>query len=335
MDQYFGYGDNDSGAWGYSDSQDVQQFSNVEVHVNAEMTTDSGLTIGAEVQLMGDNDETSSRAVDEHFAFVEGQFGRVELGATPSGAFKQTVVAPNVGMPINNGEVDQLLVGFGPGGGGFTTDRTTLGGTFLDIGADDAGQKVTYFTPNFNGFRGSVSYMPELSGSSDNIIGDKSSDYADGWAAGIGYDGSFNDVMIAASAGYYMASAPTGADDYQAWNAGLNIGVAMGDGTVTVGGSYADVTSADIAGGPWFDEGSSFDLGISYDTGPWGVSLTYLDGDLDNLDTEVQVFSGAARYKLAEGAALTATIGHADGDAPGTTLDNEGFFAAAGLHLNY
>jgi hypothetical protein len=356
MDQYFGYGDNEDpvsiGFGGtYTDPQNVQQFSNVEIHFNAEMTTDGGLTFGAEVQLMGDNDETSSRAVDEHFAFVEGQFGRVELGATPSGAFKQTVIAPNVGMPINNGEVDQVMLGFGTASGGFEYDRTTLGGTFLDIGADDAGQKVTYFTPNFNGFRGSVSYMPELSGSSDNIIADKSGDYADGWAAGIGYNGSFNDVSVAASAGYYAASAPTGADDYKAWNAGLNVGAQMGDGTVTLGGSYASVFSLDegLFGGfattfssEQYAEGSAFDLGISYDTGPWAVSLTYLDGSTDgagipgpDVSVDTRVISGAARYKLAEGAALTGTIGHADRDATGAAFENSGFFAAAGLHLNY
>lgn len=338
MNQYFGWGGNDDPIGTNTDPQDFQQFSAVEVHVDAEYATENGLTLGAHVELMGDNDEVDTRTVDEHFATIEGGFGRVEIGATSSAPYKMHVIAPAVGMPINNGEVDQILVGFNGGSGApgvipTVLDRTVLGGTFLEIGGSDADQKISYFTPSYNGFMAGVTYQPDIT--TENVIGDNDDTYNNGFAGGLGYYGTFNDVMIEASAGYFFASSPNAADDYNAYNLGLSLGTAMGDGDVTIGGSFAQVLDNDAIQG----EGYSFDIGASYDTGPWAASLTYMMGDTDTgaallSDGQTDTVAAGVRYALAEGANLTATLGWANIDT-GSTDINDGVFATAGILLDF
>lgn len=340
MNQYFGWAGNDDPTPSFTDPQDFQQFSSVEVHVDAEYATENGITVGAHIQLMGDNDETSTRAVDEHFASIEGGFGRVEIGATSSAPYKMHVIAPAVGMPINNGDVDQLMADYS-GTGIFlppVNDRNVLGGTFLEVANSDAGQKISYFTPSYNGFMAGISYQPDVT--TDNVIADTSgfapAVYHDGVSAGLGYYGSFNDVMIETSLGFFYASSPRSViDDYEALNLGLNLGMPVGDGDVVVGGSYAQVFSDDSVHG----EGYSFDIGASYDAGPWAASLTYMRSDTKVTSfitpaADMDTVAAGMRYRLTEGADITTTLGWTDFEVGGTDV-NDGIFATAGILLDF
>lgn len=351
MDQYIGYGNNDSDVAfgvGNADPQDVQVFSNVSVQITAQQTFEQtavgALTIGAVVDLIGN--DSQDRTADQNYAFLESDFGRVELGATYSGAYKSHVIAPNVGMPINNGELGNIMAGFGGTNG---THRTVMGGTFLEIGRTQNGQKITYMTPSFSGFSASVSYQPDVevaapfvAPASENLISDKDFDYHGGWAAGIAYNGQFNNVGVDASAGYYYAKAPdVGAlDNYKGYNLGLALSAMYNGAEVAVGGSYArtqETTGLDAIGGFPLEDGSAWDLGVSYDTGIWAASFTYQRGrsDVFGADIDIDTFALGTRYKIGEGAHLTGTLGHVKAEWASALDVNKGFFAAAGVHIDF
>ena len=95
------------------------------------------------------------------------------------------------------------------------------------------------------------------------------------------------------------ASAPGPNPDL--WSAGLNLGFAG----FTIGGSYAEQNDAGT------EDGEVFDVGVSYETGPWGFSFTFqhgenVDDENPGTDEELDQYLLGISYKLAKGVALNA-----------------------------
>ncbi|MEL7174765.1 MAG: porin, partial [Pseudomonadota bacterium] len=130
----------------------------------------------------------------------------------------------------------------------------------------------------------------------------------------------------------------------QIYSAGANVGFAG----VTIGGSFAEQNN----GGT--DDGQSYDAGISYETGPWGVSFTYFKGenvDDENPtnpfgnDEELAQYLVGVNYKLAKGVSLGAFGAYVDfeednGDAAGNVGssggdDVDGFIIGTGIKISF
>lgn len=330
MNQWFGYQDND-----ISNVQDFDQWSNSEIIFNGKTTLDNGLTVGLQVQLEAN---TSGDQIDESFAFVEGSFGRFVIGSENSAAYLMQFAAPNVGLPINSGSQTQYIIN-NSGANGF---RSVARSTFIEPAGDNDGQKITYFTPRFSGFQFGVSYLPDVdtTGGDRNSLTTTTAVYHDGFSAGLNYVESFSGFDVAAAAGYYYASAPdsTTLDDFNAFSLGLNVGF----GGFTVGGSYANITDG-VVSGTTTTEGQSYDVGVSYETGALGFSLTYMHGETDG-DTTIagdidnNTYEGSVSYALGAGVKLLGSIGYADfnGEIAGTSADdNDGVYVATGLALSF
>ncbi len=99
------------------------------------------------------------------------------------------------------------------------------------------------------------------------------------------------------------------ADNPQVWSAGLNLGLYG----FTIGGSVAEQNNYNPSAFRSAD-GTSYDAGIAYETGPWGFSFTYFhgeNGDDENFipgvfapnETLKQYLLGI-NYDLAKGVAL-------------------------------
>ena len=336
MNQWFGYSNND-----IDNVQKFDQWSNSEIVFSGKSTLDNGLTVGLNVQLEAN---TTADQIDESYAFVEGSFGRFLIGSKDDAANLQHVAAPNVGLPINDGDVDQLIVN--PTGS--SIEQTVFGSTYITPAGDNDGQKITYFTPRFSGFQLGVSYLPDVDptgGDRNSLVLDTAS-YTDGFSVGVNYTNSFSGVDVAASAGYYYAGAPDGlvdvvaggsVDNFKAYSAGLNLGF----GGFTVGGSYADITDGVISG-TRTTEGNAFDVGASYETGALGASLTYFRGKTEadrtlSRDDENDSYVGSLRYNLGSGVAVIGSVGYTDfeGEVPGASDDNNGWYAVSGLALRF
>lgn len=116
-------------------------------------------------------------------------------------------------------------------------------------------------------------------------------------------------------------------------------GATLGYAGFTIGGSYAKSDDTGFLA----QDGDFFDVGVSYTTGPWGVSFTYSHGENElsqnGPDSELDQYIAGVTYKLGPGVAVGAFAGYAELDVPGDSFndisDVEGFFIGTGFKLNF
>ncbi len=260
-------------------------FSDGEIWFLGSYKHDNGIRFGARVELEVFSSVTSLDNIDEHYIFVEGDFGRVVAGSENSAAYIMHYAAPTSGLPINSGWVTVFIPPNADSSVGFRTPSVS---TYLDYGNDE--NQITYYTPRFAGFQLGLSYAPTVIGNGEGknfpVEADNNTEYNNGFAAGANFVDDFDGVGVAVSVGYTRAQAPdtvtdAGGDDYQGFNVGANISYAG----VTVGGAYANAfdgqASVASTGALVSSEGQSFDVGIAYSAGPWTVGAEYFQGEVD------------------------------------------------------
>ncbi len=329
------------------DHDGVDAKQDVEIAFKPSITLDNGIKIGADVQLEGN---TSGDTIDESFLFVRGSFGEVLIGSENSAGYKMTYAAPDVTfINVNSGSMTAFVPFSGTAGAnslggpvnvGDDVFRGTLGSTFIENDRNNDAQRFTYFSPRFAGFQVGVSYArdgQEDSNAQLDLNGVALQNIVD---FGANFVQSFGPVDIAVSGRYGIAFGDA-ADDPEIYAFGANVGF-FG---VTLGGSFAEQNNAGT------EDGTIFDVGVSYETGPWGVSFTYISGE--NVDDE-STFNGAAfgndetlnqyllgvNYKLAKGVSLGAFGAYIDfeeetGDAGGRGDDVDGFVIGTGIKISF
>ncbi len=259
---------------------------------------DNGIRFGARVELEVFASSTSSDTIDEHYIFIDSDYGRVVAGSENSAAYIMHYAAPVAGLPINSGWVTVFI----PVQADSLVDfRTPSVSTYLDYGNDE--NQLTYYTPRLYGFQLGVSYAPAVvdtgEGKNFPVEADRDSEYYNGFAVGANFVDDFDGIGVAVSVGYTRAEAPDsltgiaggGVDDYQGFNVGANLSYAG----VTIGGAYAnafDGQASTIATGcstcasgevtsVLSTEGQSWDVGIAYTAGPWTVGAEYFQGEVE------------------------------------------------------
>jgi hypothetical protein len=264
------------------------QFSDKEIHFNGRTTLDNGLTIGFRAELEAN---TEADQIDESFMFVEGRFGRLELGAINNVQYRMAYKAPEAQTRPWSNEGNIFNVMAQPTG---SANFDTMLGTTVSRFHDNDSEKINYYTPRFAGFQLGASYIPNSS--QDRQAPDAISvAYSRGWAAAVNFVRTFGAFDVAAYAGYMtwqgpQTSATAGAPDPDQWNVGLQLGFAG----FKVGGSYGEISDGRAGGAGTAAastagvgtaatvgnvDGRAFDLGVMYTFGPAAVSLNYIDGE--------------------------------------------------------
>ncbi|MBC7101798.1 MAG: porin [Parvibaculum sp.] len=320
----------DTGGTSYQDTAVKLVARNIDI--NAEGTLDNGMVAGVLATLsLGDdwnshfnNNDATFR---ELFAYLEGGFGRFEIGGTDGAAFKMHYTSPWF-VPGNGVDSPNILNAVG---GGITTTTTTT--SFVPVGpttnvlvtntftntvagfrhstfslmAADA-NKVTYFTPRFAGFQLGLSYTPEttFNGPNPNGLGvvANNTSIEDVVEVALNYAGSFGGVDLGASGFYVSGDAPTGTNaDPEELGFGLNLGMAG----FTLGGAWYQsedlgVTSAPVPGVAGLEE-EVWTVGLSYGTGPWTVGVAYLADEISvpGFSTEMTTWQTGGGYNLGSG----------------------------------
>lgn len=332
--EYFGVSSVESDVTDGADTGNGENFGNTvlrsegEVHFRGATTLDNGIEIGVQVELEA---ASSGDQIDENYVDISGGFGEFRIGSDDSAGQKVGVVSPGVGAPISSGWVTDFI----PAPEGFEVNSF---GTTLSITADD--NTITYFSPRFLGFQIGASYTPSLGDDNGNggegnnaIVDDNVREHA--LSAGLNFSRSFNGIDVEAGAGIQHVDEPdedvAGREDIQIYN----FGAAIGFGGFTVGGSIGVVD--DQVGA---DDGHAWDAGVSYETGPWGVSaqvvLTEFEGDdPGNGDDEAITFGGAVAYALGPGIKTDFTVIYADYDAENGGDDGDGIAAVLGLSVGF
>jgi len=319
MEQYVGYADVDAPVSGEFDGIDSKQDN--EIHFLPKITLDNGIEIGADIQREGN---TSGDTIDESFMRIKGSFGELNLGNENSAGYKMTYAAPDVTfLNVNSGSLTFFVPWSGTLAGvglGNDTFRRTLGTSFIEVGGNNDSQRFTYFTPRFAGLQLGASYArdgrqdsnAQLDVDAANVnAGNALADVHDIFDFGANYVNSFGGFDVAVSGRYGFGDRNTGGTA-EIWSAGINLGYAG----FKIGGSYADA-DADHAQ----MEGEFWDVGISYESGPWGFSFTHSRGEnVDNenaalgADEELQQYLLGISYALAKGVALNAYGAYVDFD---------------------
>jgi hypothetical protein len=192
----------------------------------------------------------------------------------------------------------------------FGRDDTALGATNNIRLFDRSSEKIAYFTPRIEGFQLGVNYTPEASKDKNSALATSAGGvYNRGYAAAVNYVNTFSGVGVRASASYIKWNAPVNAarggvdpSDASAWGLGAGF-TYMGFDLGGSYGNYSDVMSAGrIDGGAaiasitnrFIGDGSSYEIGLGYSTGPVRVSLNWFAGEMKSIKNVAAAGAAAA-----------------------------------------
>ncbi|HEY9567904.1 MAG TPA: porin [Thalassobaculum sp.] len=330
MEQWFGYSSVDDRAG--RDLDGFNHTSDSEIHFVGSTTLDNGIEFGVNVQLEANSN--SGDQIDESYLYAQGSFGEINLGDENSAMYKMHYSPTDYGITLNTGDQGDWagLSGSGLTSAGFF--RGTLGSTYVEPQQANDTAKLTYYTPRFGGFQFGASYAPD-DRQDNNDLADRDTRLTDMVTFGANYKGEFGGFSVGVSGGYgtYL-SAPNGSNEPEAWNAGLVVGF----GGFQLGGSYAD--SSETNNGT---DGEAYNVGVSYTTGPLGVSLNYFNGEVKGnigsggtvAQTEQDTFHLAANYTLGPGVVASATLGHAMFESDDVAGEQEATYLVTGIKLSF
>jgi len=328
MEQWFGYADSKGSVQADADGFDQQ--SDGEIHFKGSTTLDNGIKIGVNVQLESQSEQNdfarqaNGDQIDEQFAYVEGSFGRINLGSENAASYLMHYGIPSHGVGTDSGDHAGWIAGFD-----FTGARTN------GRGPDNDAEKITYFTPRFSGFQLGASYTPEVEQDVDGIRVRRNNVTTNKEANGIrdnafsiagNFNRAFGDIKVQASAGYSdFGDEDVSLGDLESYQFGLRLGF----GGFGIAGTYGE---EDRAVGSTQE---TIGLGLNYAAGPFGVSLAYIGSERDNTQQEQDAFELGAKYKLGPGVEARGAVLYAEGDnAAGAEVAN-GFAVVGGLKLGF
>jgi predicted porin len=299
-----------------------------EIHFKGSMILDTGLRIGFKAELELEDDQTilglcdevasvvgggygigCQDPIDEVYMFVEGGFGRVEFGQQDGVGDQFSVTSPRAlaAHSVNDRQSRDLL--------------NPLGLVLLSTVNDSSGDntKINYMTPKLGPVKLGLSYTPD-NGNLGAGYGDAIENAGDEiLEVALAVDEMFNDVRFQLGATYVTAN-DSGLDwENKEWNVGVNVGF----GGFTLGGSYRDSEGFVFGGAE--NEYKAWDAGLAWENEAWKFSgqfgqqeggnfaePTYADGDTYLL---------AARYKVTKGFRVGAGFQH---DVSDGEFDDDG-----------
>jgi predicted porin len=276
---------------------------NAEVHFKGETTLDNGLTVGAQIELEG---EQSADQIDKSFVYWSGGFGKVQVG---------TMDGPIGACPVFPPGATANFSGFSPASWGGNQPRSS---NSVCSDASNESTQIKYTTPNFAGFQLVVAYVPSnnandyqdagMNGPGTPANPDGTAHHTFGayvtysyagdgwgvdWGGGGSWQGKFNGTEGAndgKSSTYQTALTVTfggfavggifeyynnGGDDNNAWVAGGGASYGVDAWTVGIQGSHGTFYASSSGGGNGdggHDNNNRVILTGSYEMGP-GVLL--------------------------------------------------------------
>lgn len=331
-----GYTDNDIGG----EETDIGFRNDNEISVRVDGKTDAGLGYGAvidlEADITADNDNEGTNAA-RTFTYLEGGWGRVELGGNKSASSTMRVDASTLAVATGgiNGDWNNFVNPTGTttiAAGNYVTSSELEGehGLVTSIGDESTynASKLTYYSPRWSGFQVGASYTPDISARGQAAVrtGAIASNV---WDLGLGYETQFDDATkLALSGTYSVGDGAAGGNDLEGWNLGALLGI----WGFNFAGSYGEWS--DVAQGAAGDEANYWTAGVGYDMGAIGLSATYLDSTYETAggDNDFENLVLGADYKLAPGLTPYAEISLYEFD--GATA-NDGTSVIVGTQLAF
>jgi predicted porin len=313
MEQWFGYSDNTDSV---HNSDVFDQFSDSEFFIGFKQTLDNGLTIGGEIQVEGQ--QGSAEPIDEQYIFINGSFGRLELGTDNGAGYRMHYGVMSNGIGIDESDADEWVAG-AVGALSVTSQTTSIDG-------DE--NKITYFSPRVNGFQIGASFMPEMDINTSNGAGaggkEVDANRDTGFTLGANYVTSVADMSLKASVGYADAGGGVPGNETAA-----SAGIQLGFGGFTASFAYGEHED-DTA----LSDKNVFGVSLAYNAGPAGVSIGYIRGEDSDQNDEQDTLEVGARYQVGPGVSARSSIYYVDRSDNGVDAA-DGIAVAAGLALSF
>jgi len=349
IEQYFGYGKNKDGVNAAVAVDALSagvttvlakptrwfQGNDAEIQFNVKGTLANGITVGARVELEAN---TESDTIDESYMFIEGAFGRLELGTTDEAGAKTHVSVPSIGKAwgVEKGTMQDHIVVPANVNAGASQLR------FTGINANEDQNNVSYYTPRFEGFQLGVTHTAGRHQDIDRPD-DKTATRNGTWSGGINFTRNFSGFNVEASAAASHAKAldnaaagSSAADKERAYAGGLRLGYAG----FQVGGAYKKLKYGSFSS----NTGKVWDVGIAYTFGPATVGLQYMKAEAEGAtgavtaDDKFKHLNFGANYTLGPGVDLFGNIfslKYTDESSTAAADNNKGSGAVAGLRLTF
>lgn len=331
-----------------------------EVTIRVDGKTDGGLGYGAVIDLEADiSQDAANQGLNaaRTFTYLESGWGRVELGGNKDAAANLRVDASTLAVATGgiNGSWTYFVNPVGGGAAGLAASTTAVPfittskltgehGSQFSAGDESTynATKVTYYTPRYYGFQAGVSYTPDSQdrgqGGTGGLAGAGFRTDADGfgniWDLALNYENQFsNGIKLAASAAYETGDADlANVEDISAWN----VGALLGYQGFSVAASYADLGDSAQATAADADQ-KYWTLGAAYEGGPFGLSATYLDSqvELGGAKNDFSNLVVGADYKLAPGLTPYAEVSFYEYESAGVANDNDGTTFILGTQLAF
>jgi len=301
-----------------------------ELHINASNTADNGIKYGVTVEMEVNTDATNNG--DEVYAYLSGDFGRLEMGDQDDATNRMLVGAFQAHQGISGpfGGLGGLAPAF------HSQFPTNLSRTDWQVSSTSDSTKVIYFSPRFSGFQVGASFTPDSgqNGASWTET-DNDGDLEKVFGLGANYTGKFDKVGVSVSVLYETGEDEdaNGADDTTEDFEMLHVGAKVDFGGFVFGANWRDnndsrISVADTALGE--DAGEYWAVAAGYKQGPWGISAWYSNGEKDNASTDaesktsVERWGVGGRYAIAPGWEIRADYNAVDEEnALGADDDNK------------
>lgn len=349
----YNYGLTANGFYGYTDYADKYRplYKHNHTPVSTEITSSLGyrfddetaVTLGIDGQIAGGKeveDYNHGEWGENVYATLETAYGELSAGQVYNAAYQMAVGAPSVGaFRVNNSPITDFIANPNWQRHSRMTSYRTLNSTYLNTDAD--APKISYVTPEFYATKAAFSYTPDSYSKAGLINKHSRYDNRSSYAAGLYNDLDLNYIEIESSLGYAYNHKN---------NQEISAGLSLYRKGWTLGGSYRKsfTSSKDYALNLqesddmpfYFDgyrRGQAFNVGLSYEIGPFKTGLTYFHAKSDKISAEDHIFTFANRLAFCKYAAVYLTTAYAEykGDKKYNIDGNKGFATIGGLELNF
>jgi hypothetical protein len=335
----------------------IQQNSDSEIWFRGSTTLANGITAGFRVELEGN---TSADQIDESFLFLEGGFGRFELGTINTVAYRMdysVLYMPNRGYSAQEGGVMGTWI-LAPGrvsyldttqSGKHANNVGTAAGAIAGVNGIGTGsgtgndqQKLNYYTPRIAGFQVGASFIPNYGTEDANGFGDRNAVRTNAYSLAINHTNTLGGVLVNGYAGYTVYPKIKGAASNTAGGSDITdigVGGQLGGGGFLVGLGYRKMDAKNA-----LENGFAWGGGINYTTGPMILHASYIKSKVDgsNLkasgDDTMEHWILSANYDIGPGVALIGSLFWAefkDETSRAAADNNKGTGALAGISLMF
>lgn len=309
-DIFYGYSDYSKNPYNRQKHNNTPSSAEIYTSAGYEFENGDSFLIHVDAQIAGSKkikDYNQGDWGENVYGVYTSKYGEFSAGQMYNAAYQMAVGAPSVGyFRANNSPITDFLYTNNWQRGKKQTAYRTLNSTYLNTDGDAL--KIAYITPEFYGTKAAFSYTPDSYSKSGLLSKQSQYEHKSSYAAGLYNSHQFAYFTLESSLGYAFNH-----KNNQEFSAGLSLyrkGWTLGGSyrkSFTSSRDYALNTSKD-SNFPYFYDGfrhsQAYNVGLSYEIGPFKTGLTYFNAKADKTDNEDHIITFANRYAFHKNAAI-------------------------------